>query len=415
MVKNRDDLISFTMNLYEEMKHLLYSGYVRVDSLFAAFHLKKWSKKMAGQKRPIRVGFIAQMPEVWDKEAPVYEAMRDSEDFDVKLIVIPNWSLAANDFCDPGKNTYFFTKYTEAIDGYQNKNWLDLKSLSLDYVFYQRCYEKYLPKQYRTKEVIKYARTCYIPYYYSGIIDEDSYYKTPFFNNLYLFFCSSEEQKESINRINTSKVVYLGYPALERLGNTEQNIKNPVVLWTPRWTNDKKYGGTNFFNYYKMIPTLVRDFPGISLILRPHPLTFENAIREGRMTEDDVKRYKKDMDDLGVIFDQNELIEDTFEKTDILITDYTSAMIHFCKTEKPIIYCSEMCLNYSSGFKEIIDCSYKASCWNDVRKFISWILSEYDPLKEKRETIAEKYKKIDTNASASILEYIQKDFYLQKD
>ena len=398
------------MNLYEKVKHLLYFGYVRVDSLLAAWHLKKWCKKKVGQKRPIRVGFIAQMPEVWDKEAPVYEMMRDSKDFDAKLIVIPNWSLAANDFCDPGKNSYFFTKYPEAIDGYQNKNWLDLKSLSLDYVFYQRCYEKYLPKQYRTKEVIKYARTCYIPYFYSGVNDDESYYKTPFFNNLFIFFCCSNEQKESIKWLKYSKVVYLGYPALEKSVNTEFNEKQPVVLWTPRWSDEKKYGGTSFFEFYKRIPTLISDFPNIRLILRPHPLTFDYAMREGKMTEEEVKCYFKDMDDLGITFDKNTFIEDTFEKTDIMLTDQTSAMIHFFVTGKPIIYCSETNLNYSKAFREIIDCSYKANDWNDVKNVISNLLSENDPLKEMRKEKAEKYRNITSQASKSIINYLYNDY-----
>ena len=222
-------------------------------------------------------------------------------------------------------------------------------------------------------------------------------------------FCCSIEQKEKIKCHNNSKLVYQGYPAIERSVNTEFNEKQPVVLWTPRWSDNKKYGGTNFFEFYKKIPTLISDFPEIKLLLRPHPLTFENAVREGRMTEDEVNCYFKDMDVLGIAFDHNTFIEDTFEKTDIMVTDETSAMIHFFVTGKPIIYCARTDLDFSNVFQEIIDCSYKAADWNDVHKFISDILSGNDPLKEKREKTAERYRNAEKNASASILNYLYND------
>ena len=134
-MNNCNNSLPGTMNFSVGLKHLIYSGYIFVDSVIADFRLKKWANKKLSHDGPIRVGFIVQMPEVWDKEAPIYEAMRDSEDFDAKLIVIPNRSLITNEFNDPEKSSYFFNKYPEAINGNKNKTWLDLKSLKLDYVF----------------------------------------------------------------------------------------------------------------------------------------------------------------------------------------------------------------------------------------------------------------------------------------
>ena len=47
-------------------------------------------KDESGRDRKIKVAFVSQMPEVWDKQAPVYERMAADDRFDVWIGRTPN-------------------------------------------------------------------------------------------------------------------------------------------------------------------------------------------------------------------------------------------------------------------------------------------------------------------------------------
>ena len=67
------------------------------------------------------------------------------------------------------------------ILAYSDEKWIDLKELKLNYIFYQRCWENYLPECYTTKTVIKHSKTCYIPYCFHGLNVKKTYYSSSFF------------------------------------------------------------------------------------------------------------------------------------------------------------------------------------------------------------------------------------------
>ena len=51
-------------------------------------------KTRSSSNSKIRIGFIVQMPEVWDKEAPLLEALINDERFEVTLLVVPEYDLS---------------------------------------------------------------------------------------------------------------------------------------------------------------------------------------------------------------------------------------------------------------------------------------------------------------------------------
>lgn len=97
--------------------------------------LKKIAQKEE-TKRKIKVGFIVQMPEIWDKQLPVYEAMLADEMFDPYLIVLPSFDLALNTFKEYGEELEFFRSLypdEKIILAYSDEKWINLKELKLNY------------------------------------------------------------------------------------------------------------------------------------------------------------------------------------------------------------------------------------------------------------------------------------------
>lgn len=359
----------------------------------------------------IKVGFIVQMPEIWDKEAPVFEKMINDDRFSPKLIVVPSYDFAKSRIGEYGDElAYFQNKYdNELIIKAFDEKWVDIESLQFDYVFFQRCYEHYLPEQYRTNVVANYAKTCYIPYCYHSLIDPDAYYMSSFFANLHLFFTCSRNQFERVQKIKQNGVLYDGYPVLDLKYEETGETDKTTILWTPRWTNDPSFGGTTFIDYLYKIPALARELPAIRFIVRPHPMAFQNAIKEGLLSEQEIDRYKEELDNTGVVLDKNTFIEDTFKETDILITDFSSSLVAYYLTGKPIIYCTNTDLAFVDQYQEIVDCSYKTNSWIEVKSCLADLLKGIDPLKETRERLSTIFASQHKDSASSILNSIEAD------
>ena len=96
--------------------------------------------------RRIKVGFVVQMPEIWNKEAPIYEKMAEDSRFDPWLIVVPSFNLVTNKLGSYGKELeYFQQSYPNAhilTASDLSEDFRRLKRCGFDYGFYQRCWEK---------------------------------------------------------------------------------------------------------------------------------------------------------------------------------------------------------------------------------------------------------------------------------
>ena len=371
--------------------------------------LKKISHKHANNRR-IKVGYIVQMPEIWDKEAPVFETMMEDIRFDPYLLVVPAYDLAHSRIGGYGVELDFFIdKYgKDRIIRLFTGQWADLQFMEFDYVFYQRCWEMYLPRVYQTDQVLKYAKTCYIPYCFHCLIDEEKYYQSSFFQNLYLFFCCSEQQMMQQKPKKYGKNIYNGYPVLGTV-LAENKTDHKTILWTPRWTDDKETGGSTFYKYWQLIPEIKKHFETAELILRPHPLLFQNAVKTNQLSREMIDQYNTELNRLGIKYDKNALIENTFSATDILISDFSSVLVPFFTTGKPLIYCSDTNVAYSDIMKEIINCSYIAKDWNDILTYLHSLMNGLDPLKDRRESLAKRLYEENRHSVERILNTIFED------
>ena len=407
--------------MIKQIKDISHVATWYLRQIKANYYLKRIKqKKIPDASRKIRVGFLVQIQEVWDKQAPVYEKLNSDDRFTVSLIVVPlrDFGTSKKSFGEYEKVLlYFKTKYPMAdIRKAYDKHWLDLSSMGFDYIFYPRCWETDIPSEYRPKEVIKYAKTCYVPYGAGGFrYDKQFYYKRSFFISLYINFCNSKERVNLFPKSPYKHNIFLGTPLIDYSITRQQSItaNSKSILWTPRWTDEEIYGGTTFFAYKDKILMLKMKNPTIELVLRPHPFTFQHALNLGKMTESEIEDYKKSVKEHGASFDKNEMVGDTFRKTGILITDYSSIILEFFLSGKPVIYCGKTNINFDEIYEQIFPGFYIAENWEQLEITVEKLLKGEDNMKTVRMNIIDDIKKQHIGATERIVNFLINDAYHQ--
>lgn len=368
-------------------RKLFYGAKYWVKNQKANQDLRRWREYKTQEIGSKKVAFLAQMPEVWDKTKALYESMCEDDAFEAWLVLVPQYDFEKDvlraDY--DALDMYFREKYPKANIIYATDEAgavIDLEKYGFDYVFYQRCYDHYLPKEFRAENVIKYAKTCYLPYcFHCG--EPKEYYETSFFRHLYVFFCSNRDEEKASRNSSLRKNVFLGYPVLDEVEVEEKKQTPGRILWTPRWHDDPAYGGSSFLKYKECFFGLKEKY-GVDIVMRPHPLTFDNLVKEGKMTKQEVAEYRNKLEQYEIELDKNALINDTFVKTDVLITDLSSIIIDYFLTGKPLIYCGSATMKLTEAYQTVIDHSYIAGSWGEVEKYIAGLAQGTDPMREKR-------------------------------
>lgn len=371
----------------------LYLNGFFISNYLAYRRLKQVVKSNNKKKFPIVVVFLCQSTQMWWKINSIYERMKEDERFQIHMLVIPEISDS-----DKDASYRFFSSFDSgAIRCDEGGEYFDLKSLSPDYVFYQRPYDQYLPKCYQSGKVSAYAKICYCSYSFlltcPGIINCMA---KRFLRNVHIFLadtnytCQYNRNRFRLSHADGSrKSLFVGYPIVEKIvkNNIEEPHDKPSVLWTPRWSTSMEIGGGNFFNYKDKVVDYVKKKEGIHLIFRPHPLTFFHFIETGEMTEEEADAYKQIYHNSADFeLDENSNYFETFRKSDILISDISSMLFEWLVSGKPLIYC-DTGAKLNDVMKYAIQGMYVTSSWEDVAQVLDNLLAGNDPLKEKREEI----------------------------
>lgn len=383
-----------------------------VDRVMAKRFIKRLQKKKTDPSRPIKVGFVVQMPQIWNKEAPLYEAMVRDPRFEPWLIVVPSYNLATQRRGDYGTELEYFTaEYPEAKLLTMKEMGDDFGGLSgqgFAYVFFQRCWEAYVPAKLHTRNVLRYAKSCYVPYDYHLGAPSSNYYHSSFYNNLYVLFCSNDDDLKWYQPKPPRRSVSIGYPSLADLSYMNPPEQRLRILWTPRWV----VTSSTFFAYKDCFLALKREHPELEIVMRPHPLTFENAIHAGKMTEAEVAQYRASCQECGVRFDQNASIDDTLRQTDILVSDFSSILADAACLGIPIIYTgSPDFSNPNSTMRGILDSAYFAENWDELKQQILLLSSGTDPNLELRYQLASTLQDNNRHSVENIPNYLIQDYY----
>lgn len=373
-------------------------------------------------KRPpnhqgIRMGFIVQLPAIWDKQEGIYQEASKRENITTFLFVVPEHErrnqIAQNSY----ESNYFLGKYPEAINIYNSDgSIIDLHDYDLDYLFYPRPYDAYLPYEIRSYIMYRHTKCCYVPYGFTGAdVFNGGNVDNVFFHNIYFCFMDSEymkglladrytyEIKKGIKRIE-----YLGYPNLEKYLQMGDSGKFENITWTPRWSYDEKLGGSNFLEYKEAFLNLQKTHKG-KMVFRPHPLMFGELEKCHLMSEEEKKEYINILIKHGTIIDINSPIDTVLRDTDVLISDFSTIVGSFFLTGRPIIYCDKgIVLNRI--YAEMVKHMYVAYSWEDVEKYYRMlVIDKNDPKKEERKKYIQAHYSQEKNASKKIVDAIISD------
>ncbi|MBR2523994.1 MAG: CDP-glycerol glycerophosphotransferase family protein [Clostridiales bacterium] len=363
--------------------------------------------------RPVKVGFIVQMPQLWQKTSSVYEKMLVMEEFETTMIIVPKFDISTYKCDTYGSELDFFIshalggKYIRAVN---DGKCIDLSTLGLDYVFYQRMYNDFIPPELSSTEVCHYTRVCYIPYSTTET-SPSTIYEDACLRDLYLGFLeddiSAEKYSKKYKGRYHKRLVSEGYPEFEKCMKLDRSCSYKTILWTPRWSYDSRSGGSHFFEYNDFL-TEYGNMPH-KLIVRPHPLMWDNFIKEGRITPEEAENLKAKWQEKGIVTDSNVEIEDTFDQADIMISDRSSVIPMFFLTGKPVIYCAFDSGRYSDLYNIILPGIYRVYDQEQLEKTLDQLLSGEDPLREKRLEIIDKHFKTSENATERIVRCILDD------
>lgn len=381
----------------------------------------------------VKVGFLCQYIPVWHKLKPIYENMLADPRFEPVLICVPSNIL---DGKLTGENTendtlaYFLSQgYPEALDAMQpNGGWLPLEPMGLDYIFYPRPYDTYMPAPYQSHHVSRYSKICMILY---GMNTTQEVTSTTinrgFFRYVYCYFAELPYSREKniangwlLHKLGLQESVYYGMPGIEAIREAK-NAPQPAwdfakdgfrVLWCPRWTTDLRLGGSNFFTYYQVLPEFASKNPDFAFLFRPHPLALQHFQQTGEMTAQEAAAFTAQCEALdNVSLDKEKEYSATFWGADVMISDISGMIPEYFVTGKPLIFCaSNMILTPEASTAKILSASYVVHNADQLRGCLKMLKDGIDPLKEKRlAVVQELYGEEYSNPAAMITEHLAKE------
>lgn len=395
----------------------IYHFFYPVFDFGKSFSMKKKIKLKDGM---IHLVFICQCEHIFDKAKYFIKYINQNEEFKVSIFIVPDEvekeHTIFEDFAI--KNKIEYHKYKEGL----------LKELQPDLVCYTRPYEPYLPKDIRAKRVIKFAKTVYIPYGYSLMDLGNVNLGHSFTRNLSLFFADNEYAYNYFKKHNKlllkRKAQYcfdVGYPYFEDLNvNLEDYLKSQPslfknknrikVIWTPRWTVESTLGGSNFFRYIDNLFDYLVDNNDFDFVFRPHPFAISNYVKNEMLTQEKADEYLARLNSSkNSVYDRNDLYLNSFNESDVLITDISSIIAEYMFFNKPIIFChnekEEIC---NEVFERYSPYFYHAYNFEDIKTVLSNLNKGIDPLKEDREKAFKEFKNSFQNTSERMVDNILK-------
>ena len=382
--------------------------------------IKKYqNERSLVSESPIHIGFVVQMPELWDKIEPLYEMMVNDQEYITTMLIVPHFDFLAYDIAAYGQEKdYFIGKCKEKyILAFNDGKWVDVASLQFDYIFYQRPYNQYLPKELQSQSLVKIGRLCYIPYATPEMKSTGLYPKS-FFKDLYFGFLESQEAADFNNKkykgASFNRFYNIGYTAFERCMQlstkftSNDTSREYNVLWTPRWSYDPIVGGSHFIEYNQNLT--LYNWGNNKFIVRPHPLMWDNFIRTNILEKYEIDRIKETWKNNNISIDDNKDILSTFKFTDVLISDRSSVIPMFFMTGRPIIYCPTD-TEYGPLFQDILPGLYIAESFDDITDVLNNLFNGNDNLKSKRQEIIKTKFLQHENATESIYNRIRIDVH----
>lgn len=414
MIREHIKSTKFLYYPLKTIKNIYNHGKYQYSLRYISENIKRVRNKINNDEI-LNVVFVVQYIPGWNKLEPIYKRMKEHSSFNPIIVCVPS-NIQNYVILDETHNDtydYFVQHGYNSINAFVDGSWLDLKKLKPDYLFHSRPYNDFMPKEYCSKSIVKYALICNVMYGANFSYNEqDVTLNRDYYEDVFIYFSfDSNEAKFYSERFNNGinkqiqKVLPYGATGLEQILNSKfdyhDNYFDKTVLWTPRWSTDLYIGGSNFFKYKDLIIKLAKDYPTVKFILRPHPLMFGNFIKTGQMSEVEVNEFKHYIEkEKNLELNESKEYFDIFWKSDFIIADLSGIVPEYFITGKPIIYCqSNANFRYVEYSKAILQSSY--SVWNqfELEKIVKRLISDNDDKKNEREQCIIKYfNKVNKNS-----------------
>ena len=146
-------------------------------------------------------------------------------------------------------------------------------------------------------------------------------------------------------------------------------------------------------------------------LLRPHPLAFDNFLKTGRMTAEEIAAYKQKCQDMpNVQLDRRKEYLDSFATADILVSDLSGVVVDFAVTGKPIIYCTPE-QKFNKSCEKLKDSYYVVHNQQELEETLEMLIAGSDPKKKDRErAVKEVLGTCDGKNGWRLLQYIKTDY-----
>lgn len=417
------NLVQKNIELRNELEEARHAA-VKVGQKAVDLRLKL--KRINGEK--INVVFVCHRPAVWESLHSVYDALKADDQFNVSIVAIPNKKelpkLWLNHEIYESEGAEEFWKEYGCINGYnyETKEWLDLRTLNPDYVFFQQPYNITRSEEYKSWNVGQYAKICYLNYFspvsFGNIYDECT--PPDFLKDISFYFTQNEidhdyiiERYKRIGSLDT-KCLMTGYPIYDNLSGIKGNSdiwsdkkhNKFRLVWTPRWTTNE--GNCHFFDFKdKLIEFCLKN--DIELVFRPHPQAFKEWEATGEFSiSEQEKLRKKFNEDERLHIDESNSYLDMFYSSDCLLSDPSSVIYDYFLTKKPIIFAlGDGDCNSADILHEGL---YNITSWTEAKKVLEELIEKKDVLKLKREKMIQEKFYINKSGAGLTIASILKNY-----
>lgn len=403
-------LLKYLFQTKDIIKTIKYMFVCNSNEIQSKYNYEKVLERIHAypENRKIRVVFICEENSKWGYQS-VYNSLKNDSRFEIlPILCLPILTKNRTSWTQE-ENIKFFNKLNiEAVDGYdyEKEDYIDLKSLNPDIVFYQQHW--YSLVKMPPVEVSKYALTCVVSYGFTSVDSEIWGMDTPkqFCGTLWKMFAESDYHKKFYERATKLKykdiLTVTGYPKLDYYSQLIDNefelmwkdadkSEKHRIIWAPHHSiEDFGFGMSNF--KAQAIPFLeyAKSHPEYSFVLKPHPALKYKCSYDGFMSEDEYEKYLDEWNNLSnaVVYQCGNYF-DIFKTSDVLVTDSSSFLAEYIVSGKPIVFFdspkrtpfNKFGLKIKKGF-------YEAKNLNDLDKILEKVLiNKKDDLKHLREAI----------------------------
>ncbi|HDY8179552.1 TPA: CDP-glycerol glycerophosphotransferase family protein [Vibrio vulnificus] len=334
-------------NVYKKIRNIYFS----IMILLVGVSHRKLIDKIR-KKNKIRVAFLVFDESVW-KCKGVYDLFAKSGRYEPYILICPiiNLSKEESKLKTESCFRYFSEKDYEVYLAETSTEKLE-KS---DIVFFTNPHNITKPEYYSKLFFKKIC--CYVPYSHQISFYDNNYaqYDRPFHNLMWKIFAPQEQETKVFEEYSVNKgrnVVVSGYPGVEILMDevdapsvwkSQRTGVKKKVIWAPHHTiQNGKLKFSNFYSQAELILKLSDKYKKeIQWCFKPHPLLFNNLIKDGVWSKSKVLSFYNSWQDSD--YRQTELGDyvEIFKQSDAMIHDSGSFLAEYLYTNKPVLHLAE--------------------------------------------------------------------------